>query len=85
VMDIDVGTIYEMGERLEQAVTRTMQEVEWELEEEMTPDVKTFSMAELAARLSQNDGCQPILHTTRSCTSCSSFVSRDLRTRFVNR
>jgi hypothetical protein len=84
VMDIDVGTIYEMGERLEQAVTRTMEEVNWEREEEATQTVETFSMTELTARLSHDYGCQPILHTTKSCTSCSTFVNRDVRTRFVN-
>jgi adenosylmethionine-8-amino-7-oxononanoate aminotransferase len=84
VIDIDVGTIYEIGERLEQAVTRTMEEINWEREEEAAPNAETFDMAELAARISQNDKCQPILHSTKSCTSCSSFVSRDVRTHFIN-
>jgi adenosylmethionine-8-amino-7-oxononanoate aminotransferase len=82
VIDIDVGTIYEIGERLEQAVTRTMQEVNWEREDEAAQNAETFDMSELATRILQNDRCQPILHKTRSCTSCSSFVSRDVRTRF---
>jgi hypothetical protein len=81
VFDIDVGTIYEIGMRLEEVMKRTMKEVQWERPEE---PVKDFDMAELAARIMQDDKCLPHLHTTRSCTSCSSFVCRDLRTHFVN-
>lgn len=78
MIDIDVGTIYEIGERLEKAVVMTIEAVNWEL-----PAVT--SEAEVAASISQQQQqeCLPYWHNTRSCTSCSSFVCSDVRTRFV--
>jgi len=37
VIDIDVGTIYDIGERLEEAIKRTMAEVGWEPVIEVVP------------------------------------------------
>jgi hypothetical protein len=78
VMDIDVGTIYEMGERLEQAVTRTMQEVDGNARKNDRGDFQ--HMANFAAKtFARMTGASPfaydeILHVMFS------FVSQDVRT-----
>jgi adenosylmethionine-8-amino-7-oxononanoate aminotransferase len=78
VIDIDVGSIYEIGERLEEAVRKTMAEVGW-----ITRDVKSeLFIADIT--LQSSDKCHPFLHETKSCTSCSSFVCSKVRTRFLN-
>lgn len=80
VIDIDVGTIYQIGELLEKAITMTKMAVGWE---KPVTEAESFAITQLAAQLNSNDKCHPLLHKTRACTSCSSFVCKKLRTRFV--
>jgi len=84
VIDIDVGTIYEMGQRLEDAIRKTMEDVGWEGVADNESCIGPFDVTQFAAQFQVNDRCIPILHKTRSCTSCSSFVCRTVRTRFLN-
>jgi adenosylmethionine-8-amino-7-oxononanoate aminotransferase len=86
VLDIDVGTIYEMGERLEKAIQCTKEEVGWSVDAEEkkqelddTPEVMP-ELKDLKIDLSK---CQTIYHQTKSCTACTSFVSQDVRLHFV--
>lgn len=123
VIDIDVATIYEIGQRLEKAIKCTMEEVGWVATAEegaakAIASASTLNLANLAemgqhhgtrapiATLSAknlaelgklankrgslhmqedlgNDKCVPYLHATKCCTSCGSFVSRDLRRSFM--
>jgi adenosylmethionine-8-amino-7-oxononanoate aminotransferase len=114
VIDIDVATIYEIGQRLEEAIQRTMDQVGWipvtpvgrielseeEQQEQHTPNkglaiasASTINLNELVANKSRgslfmeqdlgNNKCVPYLHATKCCTSCGSFVSLDVRSRFV--
>ena len=84
VIDIDVGTIYEIGERIETAIVMTMKAVGWEGPAELSTVEETNTIQQLADQLSGKDECLPILHKTKSCTSCSCFVSSNVRTRFLN-
>jgi adenosylmethionine-8-amino-7-oxononanoate aminotransferase len=89
VIDIDVGTIYEIGERLEKAVAMTKEAVGWEKQpvDGGRGGDDAITIKQLATQISNsnnmNEKCHPLLHQTRSCTSCSSFVCKKLRTRFV--
>ena len=135
VIDIDVATIYEIGERLEEAIKRTMEEVGWvdiepldtvksdnTISTTTTPKAiasastlnlaglaemaasgtrapvqtsSTAALAELGKLANQrgalhmvedlgNDKCVPYLHATKCCTACGSFVTPNVRTRFLN-
>jgi hypothetical protein len=81
--DIDVGTLYEMAEKLEKVIIATMEEMGWSplsCEEAKTQDM----IAPMAECLADPSTCQTYLHQTKSCTSCSSFVCPTIRMRFVN-
>lgn len=138
VVDVDVGTIYEIGTRLEEALRRTMKERGWKgssgyakieaaaavengiapsppaLENESTPtlvsecsptlengavspmllspsaaeEAKRLPDAAAAGDVSKGGGkksmCLSQFHATRSCTSCTDFVCRDVRMRFLH-
>lgn len=87
VIDIDVGTIYEMGERLEKAIRVTMDKVGWEKHDEALSAAEQYAIAQFAKNIgacTTDQSCLPALHRTKSCTSCSSFVCRQVRTRFLN-
>lgn len=84
VIDIDVGTVYEIGERFEKAIKKTMEVVGWVKIEGVTPSMEPVDLAKLAEVLPGIEKCNPVLHRTRSCTSCSSFVSEKVRTHFLN-
>lgn len=84
VVDIDVGTIYEIGQKLEQAILRTMEDMAWnsgeakvEEKAEVFIDFPFERVAEPAVP------CVSYLHQTKSCTSCTDFVSRDVRMHFA--
>mmetsp|Transcript_31217 Transcript_31217/g.75462 ORF Transcript_31217/g.75462 Transcript_31217/m.75462 type:complete len:522 (+) Transcript_31217:378-1943(+) len=84
-IDIDVGTVYEIGQRLEEVLYRTMDEVGWndrraeEKEDLSNPAVESHCQEiELDKLL-----CQPHFHRTKSCTSCDEFVCPTVRRRFV--
>jgi len=83
VIDIDVGTVYEIGERLEKAILLTMEAVDWKKPLEGLSKIEEYPVSEFAAEVGGGDACSPILHKTRSCTSCSNFVCRTVRTRFM--
>ena len=102
VIDVDVGTIYEIGQRLEAALKRTIVERVWKDSKDTAIDQicsTTFveklnggfiELANVEAMKSSSSDpilsdsiCSPQLHVTRSCTSCSSFVCLNLRTRFL--
>mmetsp|Transcript_469 Transcript_469/g.1075 ORF Transcript_469/g.1075 Transcript_469/m.1075 type:complete len:520 (+) Transcript_469:867-2426(+) len=89
VVDIDVGTVYEIGERMEKVLDLTMQEMEWSIEEEKQcfeiggPTELDEVVANLLIQSIDLSKCQIRLHETRSCTSCTKFVSPDVRLRFM--
>ena len=91
VIDIDVGTIYTMGERLEEALTRTISEVQWD--PTRVPVKSVPSEASVKMKIAHTVGgstekqrttCLPVFHSTRSCTQCSDFVRFDRRQHFIN-
>jgi adenosylmethionine-8-amino-7-oxononanoate aminotransferase len=82
VIDIDVGTVYEIGEKLEQIIVRMMEEIGWKQEKIGETKQELFDIPELVTGLDLTK-CQDFLHQTKSCTSCSDFVCQDLRNRFV--
>jgi adenosylmethionine-8-amino-7-oxononanoate aminotransferase len=87
VVDIDVGTIYEIGQKLEQAILRTMEEMAWNLGEvkvEEKSELLCIDLpSELVAEPTDQAMCVSYLHQTKSCTLCTDFVSRDVRMHFV--
>ena len=110
VIDIDVGTIYEIGERFEKVITSTMTEVGWcssempklkpiESEFSICSEVSSvnsdsesdvsdssFDLKKIAQEVAlwrDTDKCLPVLHETKSCTSCSKFVNPTIRIRFL--
>lgn len=78
MVDIDVGTIYEIGERFADALERTMIEREWKSTSSSDLDDSLFTK-----EIAENVICLPTLHRSRSCTSCADFVCPDKRMRFV--
>lgn len=83
VIDIDVGTLYEMAKRFESVIIKTKADVGWEPEEHISTkglDLSTF----LQQFFSKDDKCLPSLHVTRSCTGCTKFVCRDVRANFIS-
>ncbi|KAG7350635.1 pyridoxal phosphate-dependent transferase [Nitzschia inconspicua] len=86
--DVDVGTIYEMAEKLEKVTIATMDEMGWSplsCEEAKTQDVAAAPMGLCASAMEEDPSlCQTYLHRTKSCTSCSSFVCPTIRMRFLN-
>lgn len=95
VIDVDVGTIYTMGERLEEALRRTIAEVQWDpnrvpvrrVSSEASIDMKELInrfVGCMEADKQQTASCLPVFHTTRSCTHCSDFVRFERRNRFIN-
>lgn len=76
VVDVDVGTLYEIGVRMEEVITNTMKEMKWEKQPE-TPQ-QCLPVTEPS-----ESKCLDIYHATKSCTSCATFVSADLRRRFA--
>jgi adenosylmethionine-8-amino-7-oxononanoate aminotransferase len=81
VVDIDVGTVYEIGEKLAEVVERTMADMNWEPQSQ-TPE-NTLSVSQQVSNAIEPK-CLPSLHATKSCTSCTSFVCQERRRRFVS-
>lgn len=77
MVDVDVGTIYEIGLKLEEALTKTMKAMKWNApcsrDEESAAD----------ASVSIVPTCSTNLHATKSCTSCPNFVCPNVRSRFM--
>lgn len=80
MVDVDVGTIYEIGSRLEKVILRTMDELGWQGSNEGESKQELYEISEVVEDI---QACQPLLHSTKSCTSCSDFVCPDVRMRFV--
>jgi len=84
VYDIDVGTIYDVGERLEEAIKRTMAEVNWEPKAPSIDNSGSYpDLASLFERFSKAEQCCEVFHEAKICTACSKFVRQSIRTRFV--
>jgi adenosylmethionine-8-amino-7-oxononanoate aminotransferase len=81
VVDIDVGTVYEFGEKLQEAVRRTVEDRGWN--DVTIKREEVISLQEHFAEFASTVKCDPSLHLTRSCTSCNSFVCQDTRMKFV--
>lgn len=58
MVDVDSGTIYEIGSRLEKVILRTMDEISWKGSNEGESKHEVFEMPELVEDLKK---CQPIL------------------------
>jgi adenosylmethionine-8-amino-7-oxononanoate aminotransferase len=92
VFDIDVGTIYEIGQRFEQVLTSVMTQVGWQGPPQLKSISSEFSMCSeesepqllMSADVSKEDQCNPVLHATKSCTACAQFVCPEVRTRFMS-
>lgn len=90
VLDVDVGTIYKIGEKIEEVLMLTKEEVGWEgscigdTESETASETSETSVNELTKQINGDFKCLPQLHATGSCTSCSNFVCQEVRTRFLN-
>ena len=84
LFDTDVGTIYEMGQKLEGVLVRTMVEIGG-LGIKATSQTKGTDMSTNGETMTICPGseCQAYSHQTKSCTSCSSFVCPNVRMRFV--
>jgi len=80
MVDVDVGTVYEIGSRLEKVILRTMDEIGWKGGLEGESKQELYDIPEVVEDLKK---CQPDLHSTKSCTSCNSFVCPDVRMRFI--
>jgi adenosylmethionine-8-amino-7-oxononanoate aminotransferase len=90
VIDIDVGTVYTMGERLEAALRATITDVEWDPSRVPVHHVASEASRDMKELIDKVLGCQdviqeclPVFHNTRSCTSCSAFVHLDRRLHFL--
>ncbi len=86
VIDIDVGTLYTIAERLEKALLATVDEVNW-----VQPGCFLPTEVEIRVTLQLDDDfctsevkkqCLSTLHFARTCTSCGTFVRPELRRRF---
>lgn len=82
VIDIDVGTIYEIGEKMEQVIQRTMDEMAWH-SPKVEESKQELYVPDVVPKQITGKECETILHKTKSCTSCSNFVCQDVRMRFV--
>ena len=82
VVDIDVGTVYEIGEKLATVVQLTMNEMGWAAKSMEIEEVSTGTPG-LVSEYSVVPKCQTYLHSTRSCTSCTNFVCPKVRTKFL--
>jgi adenosylmethionine-8-amino-7-oxononanoate aminotransferase len=90
VIDIDVGSLYNVGQKLEEAIKRTVTEVGWV---EWKPTRRKVSIdilvpecqecdSDSTSLMSEESMCSTQLHFTKTCTSCDDFVCRKLRRRF---
>mmetsp|Transcript_3163 Transcript_3163/g.9070 ORF Transcript_3163/g.9070 Transcript_3163/m.9070 type:complete len:166 (+) Transcript_3163:2-499(+) len=87
--DTDVGTIYEIGEKLEEAINLTMKEIGWK-QEAVAPPMRKEVVVDINPTVVEVKGlpadgaiCNTAYHVSKTCTSCSSFVCPDKRQRFL--
>ena len=77
MVDIDVGTVYEIGLKLEEVIQRTIKEIGWE--PQFPESDSALEIANSVAMNANSAGkCSSNLHASRTCTSCSSFVSENI-------
>jgi len=83
VVDIDVGTLYLIAERMEKALIRTVQQVGWTQPTPIKMDIRSsLKLDEEFCASEVKKQCLTNLHFSRTCTSCGDFVSPELRKRF---
>lgn len=71
VVDIDVGTVYEIGERLEEAIKRTVNSTGWQSSGVLRKSDSFCQLIEeqpLESTALDKAKCSSHLHATRSCT-----------------
>ena len=84
VVDVDVGTLYKIAERIERALIQTVEEVGW-IQPCTSPKVDIRVSLQLDEEFCLSEvkkQCLSQLHFSRTCTSCADFVSPVLRKRF---
>lgn len=85
VIDIDVGTLYAIAERMEKALLATANEVRWAQHDVPSAEVEIRVTLRLDSEFCISEvkkQCLQTLHFGRSCTSCEAFVRPELRRRF---
>lgn len=85
VIDIDVGTLYTIAERIEKALLATVNDVKWAKSSPAKAEVEirvTLKLDDEFCASEVNKQCLSNLHFSRACTSCATFVCPDLRRRF---
>lgn len=83
VVDIDVGTLYKIAERIEKALVQTVEEVGWTQPAHAKVEIRlSLQLDEEFCASEARKQCLTNLHLTKTCTSCSDFVSPMLRKRF---
>ena len=80
MVDVDVGTIYEIAVKFEEAILKTMKEIEWKAP---TKDVITIGAAAPTVEPLLVSKCNANFHATESCTTCTAFVCQSVRSRFL--
>ena len=80
MVDVDVGTIYEIGIKLEEAIRKTRKEMEWK---EISSEGETIKAEASTVLPVLATKCSTNLHATKTCTSCNSFVCNSIRNRFM--
>ena len=83
VVDIDVGTLYKIAERMEKALIQTVKEVGWTQPAPVQVEIRVALQLDdefCASEIKKQ--CLSNLHFTRTCTSCGDFVSPVIRKRF---
>lgn len=80
VVDVDVGTIYEIGEKLEEVIKRTMSEHDWDA----MPTIQEENKEEVEPVIVKSVTCKAKLQEPKSPKSCTNFVWQTTRERFVS-
>jgi hypothetical protein len=83
LIDIDVGTLYKVAERMENALIQTVKEVGWTQPTPLMVEIcVSLQLDEEFCASEVNKQCLSNLHFARTCTSCDDFVSPVIRKRF---
>ena len=83
LIDIDVGTLYKVAERMENALIQTVKEVGWTQPTPLMVEIRvSLQLDEEFCASEVNKQCLSNLHFARTCTSCDDFVSPVIRKRF---
>mmetsp|Transcript_31808 Transcript_31808/g.67376 ORF Transcript_31808/g.67376 Transcript_31808/m.67376 type:complete len:542 (+) Transcript_31808:310-1935(+) len=83
VVDIDVGTLYTIAEKMEVALKTTADEVNWVNVDALSISIRVSLQLDNEFCTSEvRKQCLSHLHFARTCTSCGTFVRPELRKRF---